>query len=60
MRLGLIDMAGTVKLDDSNLGGQETQMRRGLKLYPQGVQTFLSGSREEGGTCETNGNKTIK
>ena len=34
MRLGLSDMAGTIKLDDSNLGGQETEIRRSLKLYP--------------------------
>lgn len=32
MRLGLFDMAGTVKLDDSNLGGQEIGMGRRLKL----------------------------
>ena len=27
-------MAGIAKLDDSNLGGQETGMGRRLKLYP--------------------------
>ena len=40
MRLGLFDMAGTVKLDDPNLGGQETEMRRGLKLYPRDSRHF--------------------
>ena len=29
-------MAGTIHLDDSNLGGQETEMRRSRKLYPGG------------------------
>lgn len=51
-------MVGTLRLDNSKLGEQETEMKRETEFGPWGDQTFQSVDRGRR-ICEINGNKTI-